>query len=441
MTDDADTSNGPSSVNPTPGTVSRRQFLGAASALSAVGGACAGAAAVGIPLGLTAETGQSPDGSSSSGTEPFYGTHQGGIITPPQSHTYFAVLDVTTNDRRRLTDLLQGWTAIAANLTSGRPADPMTRDPGRTQPDSGEAVGLGPARLTLNVGFGPGLFGVDGLDRFSLADRWPIQLIDLPTFRGDALTASTTGGDLTVHACADDPQVAFHAVRQLVRAGGALTSIRWSQAGFNEADASRGTPRNLLGFKDGTSNPRTMAELDQFVWARSDAPEWMAGGTYVVMRRIRISLDQWDAQTLRSQERAVGRHKATGAPLGRSGEFDTLDLESADSAGRPVIPLDAHVRLASPQKNWGAALLRRSYSYTNGVAPPQESGSGPPSLDAGLLFASYQSDPRLAFIPIFHTLAEKDALSRFCTCTASAIAALPPAPSKEGRWIGQDLFS
>ena len=137
MTDDADTSNGPSSGNPTPGTVSRRQFLGAASALSAVGGACAGAAAVGIPLGLTAETGQSPDGSSSSGTEPFYGTHQGGIITPPQSHTYFAVLDVTTNDRRRLTDLLQGWTAIAANLTSGRPAHTMTRDPGRTQPDSG----------------------------------------------------------------------------------------------------------------------------------------------------------------------------------------------------------------------------------------------------------------------------------------------------------------
>ena len=240
---------------------------------------------------------------------------------------------------------------------------------------------------------------------------------------------------------ANDPQVAFHAVRQLVRAGAALTSIRWSQAGFNETAASRGTPRNLLGFKDGTSNPTTMAELAQFVWARSDAPEWMAGGTYLVMRRIRISLDHWDAQTLRSQERIIGRHKTTGAPLGRSGEFDALDLRTTDTAGRPVIPLDAHVRLASPQENWGATMLRRSYSYSNGVMQPQESRSGPPSFDAGLLFASYQGDPRLAFIPIFKTLAEKDALSNFCIHTASAIAAIPPAPSAEGRWIGQDLFS
>jgi deferrochelatase/peroxidase EfeB len=438
MTDDTDTPGGLQHGAPTPDTVSRRQFLGAAGVLGGVG---AGAAAVGITLGRSGE-GQLPDNSASGAPEPFYGTHQGGIVMPPQSHTYFAALDVTTNDRGRLTDLLERWTAIAANLTAGRPARPQTGDSGRVEPDSGEAVGLGPARLTLNVGFGPGLFGAGGrFDRFGLADRWPIQLIDLPAFRGDALTASTTGGDLTVHACADDPQVAFHAVRQLVRAGGTLTSIRWSQAGFNETDASRGTPRNLLGFKDGTSNPRTPAELAQFVWARPDAPEWMAGGTYLVVRRIRISLEQWDTQTLRSQERAIGRHKASGAPLGRSGEFDALDLESTDRAGRPVIPLDAHVRLAAPQENWGASMLRRSYSYTNGVAPRPDSSSGSPSLDAGLLFASYQSDPRLAFIPIFQKLADTDALSRFCTCTASAIAALPPAPSEEGRWIGQDLFS
>jgi deferrochelatase/peroxidase EfeB len=441
MTDDTDNADGPVPGAPNPGTVSRRRFLGAASVLGAVGGACVGAATVGVPLALSTEPGQAPDGSSWSGTEPFYGTHQGGIVTAPQSHTYFAVLDVTTNDRTQLTDLLRGWTALAANLVSGRPAHPMTGEPGSPEPDSGEAVGLGPARLTVNVGFGPSLFGVNGLDRFRLAERWPIQLVNLPAFRGDALSASTAGGDLTIHACADDPQVAFHAVRQLVRAGGGLTAVRWSQAGFNETETSRGTPRNLLGFKDGTSNPSTTAELAQFVWARSDAPEWMAGGTYLVMRRIRISLEQWDAQTLRSQELAVGRHKATGAPLGRSGEFDALDLRATDSTGRPVVPFDAHVRLASPQTNWGATLLRRSYSYSNGVTPAQESGTGSPSFDAGLLFTSYQNDPRLAFIPIFHALAEKDALSRFCTCTGSAVAAIPPAPSKAGRWIGQELFS
>ena len=138
---------------------------------------------------------------------------------------------------------------------------------------------------------------------------------------------------------------------------------------------------------------------------------------------------------------AAGFHKATGAPLGRSEELDALDLRATDPTGRPVIPLDAHVRLASPQENWGATLLRRSYSYSNGVTPAQEPGSTPASFDAGLLFASYQNDPRLAFIPVFQALAEKDALSRFCTCTGSAIAAIPPAAARRGRWIGEDLFT
>jgi deferrochelatase/peroxidase EfeB len=443
MTDDTDTNDadGPEAGTPSSGTVSRRRFLGAASALSAVGGAFVGAAAVGVPVGLSTQSGPARVRSPSGAAEPFYGTHQGGISTTPQRHTYFAVLNLTTTDRERLTDLLRKWTATAADLTSGRPAPPLSGEPDAAEADSGEAVGLGPARLTVNVGFGPSLFGVNGRDRFQLADRWPVQLIDLPAFRGDALQDSTSGGDLTIHACADDPQVAFHAVRQLVRAGGPLTVVRWSQAGFNETDASPGTPRNLLGFKDGTSNPGTTAELAQFVWARSDAPVWMAGGTYLVMRRIRISLEQWDAQTLQSQERAVGRHKATGAPLGRSEEFDPLDLRATDRTGSPVIPLDAHVRLASPQENWGATLLRRSYSYSNGATPAQGPGAAPPSFDAGLLFASYQNDPRLAFIPIFRALSEKDALARFCTCTGSAIAAIPPAPSKEGHWIGEDLFA
>ncbi|MGO9856540.1 MAG: Dyp-type peroxidase [Acidimicrobiales bacterium] len=439
MTDDTDSNSHRSQGDVAhSGTVSRRQFLGAA---SAVGGVCAGAAAVGIPLVLSADRGRTAEASPSGATEPFFGTHQGGIVTPPQSHTYFAALDVTTNDRRQLTDLLRRWTAIAANLTSGRPAEPMIGDLGRAEPDSGEARDLGPARLTVNIGFGPGLFGLGRPDRFDLADRWPIQLTDLPAFPGDALTTSTASGDLTVHACADDPQVAFHAVRQLVRAGADVASIRWSQSGFNETAASSGTPRNLLGFKDGTSNPTTDAELAQFVWAGPEAPQWMAGGTYLVMRRIRISLELWDEQTLRSQEQTIGRHKATGAPLGRTGEFDALDLRATDTAGRPVIPLDAHVRLASAQQNWGATMLRRSYSYSNGVTPPQGSESGAPSLDAGLLFASYQRDPRLAFIPIFTALAEKDALSKFSVHTASAIAAIPPAASTEGRWVGQDLFS
>ncbi|MGO9027739.1 MAG: Dyp-type peroxidase [Acidimicrobiales bacterium] len=414
--------------------VSRRRFLGA------VGGLTAGAAAVGVPSGMSSLRSPALDRPARDGVEPFYGAHQGGVTTSPQSHTYFASLDVTTDQRGELAELLRSWTAIIANLTSGRPATPMTGDPDRVEPDSGEALELGPARLTVNIGFGPGLFGVDGPDRFGLAARWPVQLVALPVFPGDALSGLNTGGDLTVHACADDPQVAFHAVRQLVRAGAGVTSVRWSQAGFNETLASRGTPRNLMGFKDGTSNPASEAELATFIWTGPEAPAWMAGGTYLVMRRIRVSLEQWDTVSLRSQERVIGRHKASGAPLGKPGELDALDLDAKDAAGRPVIPLDAHVRLASPEENWGVTMLRRSYAYSNGVVEQGDPGRQAPLFDAGVLFASYQRDPRLAFIPIFRALAESDALSRFTTHTGSAIAAVPPAPPHWGCWLGQPLF-
>ena len=162
--------------------VSRRRFLGA------VGGLTAGAAAVGVPSGMSSLRSPALDRPARDGVEPFYGAHQGGVTTSPQSHTYFASLDVTTDQRGELAELLRSWTAIIANLTSGRPATPMTGDPDRVEPDSGEALELGPARLTVNIGFGPGLFGVDGPDRFGLAARWPVQLVALPVFPGDALS-------------------------------------------------------------------------------------------------------------------------------------------------------------------------------------------------------------------------------------------------------------
>jgi deferrochelatase/peroxidase EfeB len=421
-----------------PVPISRRGFLGAA------GGLVAGAAFAGAERELPREHPPSVGDDAKIATVPFYGIHQGGISTPPQRHSYFAALDVTTDERRQLVQVLQAWTEVAANLCSGRSAAPMTADAGSVEADSGEALGLGPARLTVNFGFGPSLFGLGAPDRFGLARNWPMPLIPLPNFPGDQLIASKTGGDLTIHACADDPQVAFHAVRQLVRTARRVATIRWAQAGFNEASAANGTPRNLLGFKDGTMNLTTDAEMDELVWAGGDGDQaWMQGGTYLVVRRIRVSLEQWDAQSLGTQERVIGRHKLSGAPLGKSGEFDRLDLDARDSNGRPVIPLDAHVRLASPQENWGQRMLRRSYAYNDGVDPFSARGSsGPPAqtLDAGLFFAAYQVDPRLSFIPIFQKLAESDALSRFTTHTGSAIAAIPPAAPHPGRWVGQQLL-
>jgi deferrochelatase/peroxidase EfeB len=415
---------------------SRRRFLGAVGGLAAGGAVAAGSE-------LTASGSASESAAGIASIEPFFGLHQGGIATSAQSHTYFAALDVTSERRNEVADLFRSWTHVASNLTSGRTAEPLSADADLPEPDAGDAVGLAPARLTVNFGFGPGFFGSGSTDRFGLAEQRPIWLVDLPAFRGDEIVPSDTGGDLTVQACADDPQVAFHAVRQLVRAAEGVATIRWSQDGYNESAAFGGTPRNLLGFKDGTINPTTGPEMDEFVWVGHEGPSWITGGTYLIVRRIRISLDAWDRTSLRDQQQVIGRYKLSGAPLGKTNEFDSLDLTARGANGQPVIPVDSHVRLASPQENWGQMLLRRNYAYAGAADSSSglsRSAGSDPTFDAGVLFFCYQRNPRLAFIPIFRKLAANDSLSRFTTHTASAIAAIPPAAPGRGRYVAQPLL-
>ena len=412
------------------GSISRRRFLGAAGSLAG------GAALAGGSSGTVADAAPPHVEQLKSGVEPFYGDHQGGIATPPQRHAQFAAFDVHVDDRRELIALLEQWTVVAAALTAGRTAPGTCGVEGQRLTDSGETVGLGPDRLTIGLGFGPSLFGLGGGDRFGIRHAWPMALVDLPGFEGDRLTEATSGGDLVVLACADDPQVAFHALRQLLRAAGAAASVRWSQAGFNERAATAGTPRDLLGFKDGTVNPRTEKELDNFVWVGGEGPDWMAGGTYLVTRRIRVDLGRWDALPVAEQEHIVGRHKGSGAPLGKALESQALDLATTDRSGRPLIARNAHVRLASSEENWGQMLLRRSYAFDNGYEQAPD-GAG---LDAGLLFVAFQRNPRLGFIPIFEKLSKHDALREFTTHTASAIAAFPPAARHPGDWVGRGLF-
>ncbi len=416
---------------------SRRRFLAAAGG-TAVG---AGAMAVGLRLGSAAPQTLLGTGYRD-GTEPFYGGHQGGILTPAQASTYFAVFDLTAERRSELVELLRVWTRAAARLSSGELAE---RDglAGVKGHDSEEVVGLGPARLTLNFGFCPGVFEKDGHDRYGLRRHRPAALVDLPRFPGDQLTAQKTGGDLTVQACADDPYVAFHAVRQLARLGAGASQVRWVQAGFNETPASTGTARNLMGFKDGTINPRTQPQQRAYLWVGSEGPAWMRGGTYLVARRIRMSLEHWDSKTTAVQEQVIGRTKGSGAPLGRRGEFDALDLSAKGPSGNPVIPVDAHVRLSAPENNGGQMILRRSYAYNDGAAdfaerwPPWQQAL---MYDAGHLFLAYQRDPRQGFIRIFRNLAENDAINQFTTHTGSAIAALPRAAGGAGGFVGQGLF-
>jgi deferrochelatase/peroxidase EfeB len=220
--------------------------------------------------------------------------------------------------------------------------------------------------------------------------------------------------------------------------------LRWTQIGYSPTNAA-GTPRNLMGFKDGTSNSNAHppADLDTTLWAGGDGPSWMRDGSYVVYRRIRITLEHWDRLPLDAQEQVIGRHKVSGAPLGGGREFDALDLTARNETGKLHIPETAHVRLAAPETNNGAVIVRRAFSYNNGTTPFTE--RWPPwrqalEYDAGLLFLGYQRDPRTAFVPIFGRLAINDALNQFTTHTASAVFALPPGAAGPAHWVGETLF-
>jgi deferrochelatase/peroxidase EfeB len=457
----------------------RRGFLsGAAGAVGVLGAAST------IKQGVAAP--RLPDAAL-----PFYGEHQNGIVLPMQSDAYFATFDLVTTRRDDVVNLLRTWTEAAARMTEGKTAQPLeaalkpavagaegATDPkydssygagsaaqvpgaaetlgqpptgfggasstGGAGADTGEALGLSPARLTLTFGFGAGLFVKDGVDRYGLAAHRPPALIDLPTFVGDQLVAERSGGDLLVQACADDPQVAFHAVRQLARLAGSAATIRWVQTGFVPVLADGETPRNLMGFKDGTNNPSVADPkvMDKVVWVGAEGPDWMRGGSYAVTRRIRIALEHWDRMNVAFQEETVGRHKYSGAPLGKNAEFDALDLAATDKEGNPTIAENAHVRLATAAANDGAQILRRGYSYNDGANftterwPPWRQGL---EYDAGLFFVCFQRDPRTGFVKLFERMAKFDMLNQFVTHTSSGLFACPPGTSAD-RYIGQALF-
>jgi deferrochelatase/peroxidase EfeB len=363
---------------------------------------------------------------------PFYGTaEQAGIRTPPQRHLFYMTFDLTSPVRRDLQVLLARWSAAIAQLMAGRTIGQV--EPQRADGvglDTGEALNLGPASLSVTVGLGPKVF----TDTYGLASQRPPLLRELKRLPSDAFDPRLTGGDLSLQACADDPQVAYHAIRDLARiakqTGTAAT--RWSVLGFGRASAGKGqvTPRNLLGYRDGTRNIREPAEFDRFVWVK-DGPAWQRHGTYQVARKIRMHIENWDTNRISNQNAVFGRHKVSGAPLTGTHEFDTPDFAKTDAEGEPVIPLTAHIRLAAFEHNDGIRILRRSYNYTDGI-------NSVGLLDAGLMFISYQNDPA-HFETLQAKLGAADALNEYIAHIGSAIFFVPPAP-REGSYIAAEMF-
>ncbi|HEY6731456.1 MAG TPA: iron uptake transporter deferrochelatase/peroxidase subunit [Solirubrobacterales bacterium] len=397
----------------------------------------AGVGAAGLGLGASGylighETAEAS--SDGTGSVSFYGEHQAGIDTAAQDRLHFAAFDLLSEDPAELRELMQEWTLAAAEMTAGEMVGDVNDVQLAPPEDTGETVGLLPSRLTITFGFGPSLFDKPGL---GLGGKRPAALKPLPPLPADELSPAESGGDICIQACSDDPQVAFHAVRNLARIGRGTVAMRWSQLGFGRTAStsrSQDTPRNLMGLKDGTANIRAedTEAMAKFVWVGDEGPAWLRGGSYLVTRRIRMLLEVWDRTSLLDQERTIGRHKYSGAPLGGHDEFEPLPLE-AEKDGHPVIPPDAHVRLASAKENGGARILRRGYSFTDGV----DESLG--ELEAGLFFISFQRDPE-QFVAIQRQLGSLDALNEYIKHVGSALFAVPPGATP-GSYVGEALLS
>ncbi len=396
---------------------------------SAAGGGMAAVAAGGYALGhdTGADDEKPPDAADQ--TVAFHGRHQAGIATPAQDRLHFAAFDVEDGLRAEdLRALMRAWSRAAERMAAGQPVGEANDVALAPPQDTGEALGLTPAHLTVTFGFGPSLFD----ERLGLAALRPAALRDLPPLPGDELVRARSGGDLCVQACADDPQVAFHAVRNLARIGRGAVTVRWSQLGFGRTSSTsraQATPRNLMGFKDGTANLKAedTEALSRHVWVSGDRPgepSWLRDGTYLVARRIRMLIEVWDRTSLADQEQTIGRHKESGAPLGEHDEFATLKVDR--------LPADSHVRLAAPSKNGGAALLRRGYSFTDGL----DDRLG--QLDAGLFFLSFQRDPA-AFVRVQRQLGANDKLNEYIKHVGSGVWAIAPGVQRGG-FVGQTLL-
>lgn len=355
------------------------------------------------------------------GQVPFYGSHQAGITTPAQKHLYFMVVDLDTTELVRIKNLFRTWTSYSANLTRGKNVRPYQDNIYIAPTDSGEADDLNAYHLTLTFGLGGSFF-----DKLDIGQFKPTALRDLPLFSGDQLNPYYTGGDICIQACADDPQVAFHAVRNLLRIGRRVVKPRWSQMGFNSFEGMD-TPRNLFGFKDGTANLKGK-ELDEVVWNRQEG--WLQQGSYLVVRRIRMFLEKWDDVSLNDQQNTFGRYRTTGAPISKQSEFDPVDLNAKNDKGGYAVPLDSHVHLANKT---GLHMLRRSYSYTSGI---DQQGQ----LDAGLLFISFQKDPEV-FIKLQQAFGNVDKMNEFITHIGSGLFACFAGIKDENDYIGSALFN
>lgn len=396
-------------------------------ALLAVGGAAVVGAAGGAAIARAVPTegvssGPPPsvlNGVDRAQTYPFYGKNQSGVETPAQMHSVFLALNLQSASRADAESVLRIVSDDAARMMAGSPA--LTD----TEPE----IATDPAGLTVTVGVGHSLFAA--IDR---EDLIPAHFPTIPAFKTDALENNWGSTDFVLHIGSNDPLNVTHAVRLLSKELSTLTSVAWAQEGFlsaGPANARGEASRNLMGQVDGTVNPRAgTPDFQKVVWIPEDAG-WSAGGTVLILRRLRMLMDDWDVMDRPAKELAIGRTLDTGAPLGGTAETDPMDFTATDNLDLPVIPMNAHARVAHAA-TVEEMILRRPFNYDSGFANGKH--------DLGLLFAAYTSDPRRSFIPMQERIAELDAFNRWNTTIGSSTYLVLPG-AREGDFLGSALFA
>jgi len=369
-------------------------------------------------------------------TQPYYGLHQAGIITPQQASMMLVAFDVLATDKADLERLFRLLDNRIAFLTKGGKA-PQVANPKLPPMDSG-ILGddIYPDNLTITVSVGHSLFD----DRYGLQAHKPLKLQQMTRFPNDALDSSLCHGDLLLQICANSNDTVIHALRDIIKHSPDLLSVRWRREGFISDHAARSkgkeTPVNLLGFKDGTANPDTRDQslMDEILWVSADQrePAWAVNGSYQAARIIQFHVEFWDRTPLQEQQTIFGREKDSGAPLGMTNEHDVPDYAS-DPEGN-ITPLDAHIRLANPRtpETQSSLMLRRGYSYSLGV-----SNAG--QLEMGLLFVCYQHDLEKGFLTVQKRL-NGEALEEYIKPVGGGYFFVLPGVPDDKHYLGQSLI-
>ena len=353
----------------------------------------------------------------------FFGKHQAGIITPSQAYGYFVAFDLTVTTVKEVKQLLRDWTLLAQTVAKG---ETMENSNNSLLPpnDTGDSLGLDAQNLTITIGYGQTFFEKDGVDRFGLREKTPQHLKPMPKIAHDSLQENLCDGDILFQICADDRQVCFHAVRNLIRMSSGRATVRFLENGFIKGGKGE-TPRNLFGFKDGTANVEhdTRAGYNEVVWANATEPNWFQNGSYLGYRKIKMLLEIWDRSSLTDQEDTFGRHKVSGAAYGRKDEFEPVILSKQ--------PVDSHVKLAKDIKK---QMHRRAFSYQNGI--DELTGN----IDAGLLFVAFTKNPSEQYIPMLQLMGKKDKLNEYTLPIGNGLYACQSG-LKKGEYFGQQLFA